>query len=212
MKESINSHQEELFKIHVDGVDVKDVMKNIRENIAKKKFDLLSEDELDEYIELNFVFQPLPGEICDELADNFASIESPWNLCNKRIFRELYSKPGDWNLDPNYKPTSHRKLSGLFILFIKRIISPFIRLYTDYVVYKQAGINHGFYNSIENLIREQGMINQNLGLLSHNLIKELTKTKLISESLEYNIDQLKSEIKFLKKREKALENLISQKN
>jgi hypothetical protein len=212
MQEKKIRPKEELFKISTDGVDVKEIMKKIRDNIAKKKLDLLSEDELDEFTEFNFVFQPQPGEIGDELVDNFESIERSWNLSNEKILREFISEKSDWNLDPKYKPSTHRKMSGYFILAFKKIIHPFVRLYTDYIVQRQARINHDFFNSFENMIREQGKINQYLGFINHNLVKELTKNKLMCDTLEYNIKQLKSEIDFLEKREKALEKLITPKS
>ena len=208
MSEEENKTEEETFTIKADGVDITEVMKKIRERMAKQKLDLLTGEDLDELTELNFVFPPLPGEIGDEIVDNFESAERGWNLQAEEIFREFYAESGDWNLDPKYKPTSHRKVTGLFILGIKKLIHPFIRLYTDYIVNRQARINRDFYKAFEYMIRDQGRINQYLGYMNHNLVKELTKTKLQCDSLEYNINQLKSEIDFLKKREKALEKLI----
>ena len=203
---------EETFTINAKGVDVKEVIKKIRKNIASKGPNSLSEDELDELTELSFIFPPLQGEIGDELFDELTSSEGNWNLRNEQIFKEFYSDQDDWNLDPEYNASTHRKIFGIIILGVKKIIHPFIRLYTDYIVYRQARINHNFYNSIENMIRDQGRINQYLGLINHNLVKELTKTRLLCDSLEYNINQLKSEINFLKMREKALEKLIKDRN
>ncbi|MBU1627926.1 hypothetical protein KKB18_11205 [bacterium] len=208
MKEEKRNKEIETFSIKAEGIDVKKVMRKIRENISKHKLDLLTQDQLDELTETSFVFPPLPGEIGDELADKFDSADGIWNLNIEEIFQEFSTESGDWNLNPKYKIKSHRKLSGFFIIMIKKLIQPFVRLYTDYIVYRQAKINHEFFN----LIKEQGRINNYIGFINHNLIKELTKTKLQADSLEYSINQLKSEIEFLKKREKALEKLIRHEN
>jgi len=198
-----------IFKIKADGIDVKEVMKKIREKISKENLNILSDQDLDELTKNNFIFPPMQHEINDELSDIFQSPEKKWNLMHQNIFEGFYDDPEDWNLDPKYKPTSHRKLSGFLIVAFKKTVRPLVRLYTDLIIFRQAKINHNFYKGFENLLRDQGRINQYLALLNHNLIKELTRTKLHSDSLEYNIKQLKSEIDFLKKREKALERLIN---
>jgi hypothetical protein len=194
----------EIFTVKTEGVDVNNVMKKIRDKIAKRKLYLFTKDELDELTETTFLFPPLPGEIGDELAYNFESPERSWNLNIEEALKTISSDSGEWNLNPAYDVKSHRKFVGILIIVMKKLVHPLIRLYTDFVVFKQARINHEFYN----LIKEQGRINQYLGFINHNLIKELTKTKLQNDSLDYSINQLKSEVEFLKKREKALEKLI----
>jgi len=212
MRKEEKEKKEETFTINADGVDVREVMRKVRENVAKRKINLLTEEELDDLTEFSFVFPPSPAEIGDELVEVFTSPERKWNLRTSEIFEGFYAESADWNLEPKYKPTSHRKIVGPFIVAIKKLVHPFIRLYTDYIVYRQARINHNFFKAFENLIRDQGRINQYLGYVNHNLVKELTKTKLEFDSLEYEIKQLKSEIEFLKKREKALEKLIGDNN
>jgi hypothetical protein len=208
MNQSFEENREELFTIKANGVDVTEIMQKVREKIAKGKFNLMSHEDLDELTGLNFVFPSSPSEIGDELIDNFESPEKPWNLNISEIYNHFYEEGQDWNLNPGYKIISHRKLSGQIIIIFKKLISPFIRLYTDYLVYRQAKINHDFFKASENIVRDQGRINQYLGFINHNLIKELTKTKLQLDSLECTITQMKSQIELLEKREKSLEDMI----
>lgn len=61
-----------------------------------------------------------------------------------------------WNIDTDYLIRSHR--GGAFALFLriaKRIVRPFVKLYTDHILNRQAQINLYFFELLRNTAAEQ---------------------------------------------------------
>jgi hypothetical protein len=58
------------------------------------------------------------------------------------LLAHLLAADGRWNLSPDYRVQTHRKgLEGRLVVFLKRLVRPIVRLYTDPIVERQAQVN-----------------------------------------------------------------------
>jgi hypothetical protein len=59
-----------------------------------------------------------------------------------------------WNIDPAYRISSHRHGPSFLIVWCKKLIRPFVRLYTDFLVHRQAQLNLYIFRAIRVLVRD----------------------------------------------------------
>jgi hypothetical protein len=154
-------------------VDVTDIMRRIRESIeAKQKAGIYSEEGL--------------AELADAKLMQFAEEAE----IDSALLEKLLSPDHGWNINPSYIISTHRSgLQSKLIVFAKKLARPFIRLYTDQLVGRQAQINLYFAHLI------------------HNLVRELTRSQVRQTNLEHRLDRLEREKDFLERRYKTLEKL-----
>lgn len=58
------------------------------------------------------------------------------------LLAHLLAADGRWNLTPDYRIQTHRKgLEGRLVVFLKSLVRPVVRLYTDPIVERQAQVN-----------------------------------------------------------------------
>jgi hypothetical protein len=59
-----------------------------------------------------------------------------------RLGERLLQESFDWNIDSGYEPRSDRAgIAGTLVRIAKRAVRPFVRLYTDHIVNRQAQLN-----------------------------------------------------------------------
>lgn len=66
----------------------------------------------------------------------------------------LLAEEGDWNIDPDYRISSHRNGPSFLIIWCKKVLRPFVRLYTDFLIYRQAQLNLYLFRAIRVLVRD----------------------------------------------------------
>jgi hypothetical protein len=161
------------FRIHGDGVDVVEVMRQIRERIKEKKEKgIYSDEEIDELSELKIQTFAEASEIDSEL------------------LRRLLEPNHGWNVSSGYRITTHRGgVKGTLIVLLKKLVRPFVRLYTDHIVDRQAQLN--LYTVY----------------LVHNLVRELTRLQIEHRKIDYRCQVLQREVDFLKNRQRAFEDI-----
>lgn len=118
--------------------DVVRIMNEIREaNRRRRERGLLSDEELEELARVRFRAFAERAYIDPRLLDRFLD-------------------PGhDWNIATDYIIRTHRKgLAAQISLLGKRIVRPFVRLYTDHLLDRQTQINQYFFHLLHNSIRE----------------------------------------------------------
>jgi len=71
-----------------------------------------------------------------------------------RLAEMLVAEDGDWNLDPAYRISSHRNGPSFAIIWAKKLFRPFVRLYTDFLVGRQAQFNLYLFHTIRVLVRD----------------------------------------------------------
>jgi hypothetical protein len=143
-----------------DGwVDVAGVMAGIREKIRKKR-DLgqYGDDEVLEMTALKLQAFADEAEIDPEL------------------LARLMAPNHNWNISVDYRIQTHRSGFGAqAIVFVKKLVRPFVRLYTDHVLNRQAQLNLYMVH------------------LCHNLVRELVRLQLDHAALRNRLERLEKE-------------------
>jgi len=140
-----------------DGtVEVSKVMARIREKIrGRRDLGLYSEDEVEELAALKL----------QAFADD-AGIDP-------ELLARLMADNHNWNISTDYRIETHRRgRAARAIVLLKKLVRPWVRLYTDHPLSRQAQIN--LY----------------LHYLCHNLVRELVKLQVEQAALRNRIDAL----------------------
>src|SRR5512142_1454121 len=144
-----------------DGtVDVARIMAGIRERIrGRRDLGLYTEDEVEELTALKL----------QAFADE-AGIDP-------ELLARLMADNHNWNISTDYRIETHRRgRAARLIVLVKRLVRPWIRLYTDHPLSRQAQIN--LY----------------LHYLCHNLVRELVKLQVEHAALRNKVDALQKEL------------------
>lgn len=142
-----------------DGrVDVAAVMARIREKIrGRRDLGLYTEEEVEELSALKL----------QAFADD-AGIDP-------ELLARLMAPNHNWNISTDYRIETHRSgLGARLIVALKKAIRPWIRLYTDQPLSRQAQIN--LY----------------LHYLCHNLVRELVRLQVEHAALRNRIEALRA--------------------
>ena len=122
-----------------DGtVDVSQVMARIREKIrGRRDLGLCSDDEVEELTALKL----------QAFADD-AGIDP-------ELLARLMADNHNWNISTDYRIETHRQGYGAkLVVLIKKLVRPWVRLYTDHPLSRQAQINLYLHYLCHNLVRE----------------------------------------------------------
>jgi hypothetical protein len=140
-----------------DGtVDVARIMAGIRERIrGRRDLGLYTEDEVEELTALKL----------QAFADE-AGIDP-------ELLARLMADNHNWNISTDYRIETHRRgIGARLIVLLKKAVRPWVRLYTDHPLSRQAQIN--LY----------------LHYLCHNLVRELVKLQVEHAALRNRVDAL----------------------
>jgi len=140
-----------------DGrVDVAAIMAGIREKIrGRRDLGLYTDEEVEELTALRL----------QAFADD-AGIDPD-------LLSRLMAENHNWNISTDYRIESHRGgLQGHLVVLLKKLVRPWVRLYTDHALSRQAQIN--LY----------------LHYLSHNLVRELVRLQIEHTALRNRFDEL----------------------
>jgi hypothetical protein len=89
------------------------------------------------------------------------------------LLSRLMADNHNWNVSTDYRIETHRGgFKGRVVVFLKKLVRPFVRLYTDHPLSRQAQIN--LY----------------LHYLSHNLVRELVRLQIEHTALRNRFDEL----------------------
>ena len=140
-----------------DGrVDVAAIMAGIREKIrGRRDLGLYTDEEVEELTALRL----------QAFADD-AGIDPD-------LLSRLMAANHNWNTSTDYRIETHRGgLRGRLVVLLKKLVRPWVRLYTDHPLSRQAQIN--LY----------------LHYLSHNLVRELVRLQIEHTALRNRFDEL----------------------
>ncbi len=122
-----------------DGrVDVAEVMSRIREKIrGRRDLGLYTEEEVEELTALKL----------QAFADD-AGIDP-------ELLARLMAPNHNWNISTDYRIETHRRgLGARLIVQLKKLVRPWVRLYTDHPLSRQAQINLYLHYLGTNVVRE----------------------------------------------------------
>jgi len=143
-----------------DGrVDVAAIMAGIREKIrGRRDRGLYTDEEVEELSALRL------QAFADEAA------------IDPELLSRLMAPNHNWNISTDYRVETHRAgLGARFVVLLKKLVRPWVRLYTDHPLSRQAQIN--LY----------------LHYLCHNLVRELVRLQIEHTALRNRVDQLTGE-------------------
>jgi hypothetical protein len=143
-----------------DGqVDVATIMARIREKIrGRRDRGLYTDEEVEELSALRL----------QAFADD-AGIDP-------ELLSRLMAPNHNWNVSTDYRIETHRAgAAARLVVLVKKMIRPWVRLYTDHVISRQAQIN--LY----------------LHYLCHNLVRELVRLQIEHTALRNRFDQIGGE-------------------
>ena len=122
-----------------DGrVDVAAIMSRIREKIrGRRDLGLYTDEEVEELVALKL----------QAFADD-AGIDP-------ELLARLMAKNHNWNISTDYRVETHRRgLGARLVVLLKKLVRPWVRLYTDHPLSRQAQINLYLHYLGTNLVRE----------------------------------------------------------
>jgi hypothetical protein len=137
-----------------DGpVDVAAIMARIREKIrGRRDLGFYTDDEVEELTALRL----------QAFADD-AGIDP-------ELLARLMADNQNWNISTDYRVETHRAgLGGRLVVFLKRLVRPWVRLYTDQPLSRQAQINVYLHYVCHNLVREVVRLQIELAALRNRL-------------------------------------------
>jgi hypothetical protein len=143
-----------------DGrVDVAEVMSRLRERIrGRRDLGLYTDEEVEELAALKL----------QAFADD-AGI-------HPELLARLMAPNHNWNISTDYRIETHRRgLGARLLVALKKLVRPWVRLYTDHPLGRQAQIN--LY----------------LHYLGHNLVRELVRLQVEHAALRNRLDALLKE-------------------
>lgn len=170
----MNGVDDDLIVIKDDQIDVAEIMKTIRERIQRKReLGIYTDEELEEIASLRLQSYADEAEIDTEL------------------LQKLLQPNHNWNISADYKITTHRSSTAAKLIVIaKKLVRPFVRLYTDHIINRQAQLNLYYAHLI------------------HNLVREISRLQLQVTALKNRCDLMEREKDFIEKREKTLEKML----
>ena len=143
-----------------DGrVDVAQIMSRLREKIrGRRDLGLYTDEEVEELTALKL----------QAFADD-AGIDP-------ELLARLMAPNHNWNISTDYRIETHRAgLGARWVVQLKKLVRPWVRLYTDHPLSRQAQIN--LY----------------LHYLGHNLVRELVRLQVETAALRNRVDVLQKE-------------------
>ena len=140
-------------------VDVAALMARIREKIrGRRDLGLYTDEEVEELVALKL----------QAFADD-AGVDP-------ELLARLMADNHNWNISTDYRIETHRQGWGArTIVALKQLVRPFVRLYTDQPLSRQAQIN--LY----------------LHYLGHNVVRELVRLQVEHAALRNRVDALRKE-------------------
>ena len=132
-------------------VDVVRIMKEIRESIQKKREQgLYTDEEVESLAALRLRAYGEEARIDGKLLERLLGPTHDWNISVDYLIRT--TRPG---------------LFGRALILAKKAVRPFVRLYTDHVLNRQAQVNLYFAHLLHNNVRETARLQVELQALRH---------------------------------------------
>ncbi|HLA78087.1 MAG TPA: hypothetical protein VJU18_10960 [Vicinamibacteria bacterium] len=136
-----------------EPVDVVRIMKEIRESIQQKRQRGLYTDEDVEELAARRVRGSAEGAMIDE-----------------KLLARLLGPSHDWNISVDYRILTARSgLPARILILAKMLVRPFVRLYTDHLLNRQAQLNLYLAHLLHDNIRETARLELEIQSLRHRV-------------------------------------------
>jgi hypothetical protein len=143
-------------------VDVVAIMKEIREAIQSKR---------------------AQGVYTDEEVESLAAVRlrafAEGARIDDKLLERLLGPSHDWNISADYLiRTTRTGLPARALILAKKLVRPFVRLYTDHILNRQAQLNLYFAHLLHDSIREGARLQLEVQGLRHR-VEQLEKELLL---------------------------------
>jgi hypothetical protein len=134
-------------------VDVVAIMKEIRETIQRKRAE---------------------GQYTDEEVESLAALRlrafAEEARIDGKLLERLLGPSHDWNISTDYLiRTTRTGLAARLLIQAKKLVRPFVRLYTDHILNRQAQLNLYFAHLLHDSIREGARLQLEVQALRHRV-------------------------------------------
>ena len=134
-------------------VDVVQIMKEIRESIQKKREQgIYTDEEVESLTSLRLRTFGEEAQIDPKLLERLLGPSHEWNIAIDYLIRTTRTGP-----------------SARLLVFAKKLVRPFVRLYTDHLLNRQAQLNLYFAHLLHNNLRETARLEVELQALRHRV-------------------------------------------
>jgi hypothetical protein len=134
-------------------VDVAAIMREIRQSIQGKRAQGIYTDE----------------EVAHLTALRLRSSGGEAQI-DERLLLGLLAESHDWNIQAGYTiRTTRRGVFARLLILAKTLVRPFVRLYTDHVLNRQAQLNLYFAHVLHDNIKETARLQVELQALRHRV-------------------------------------------
>jgi hypothetical protein len=134
-------------------LDVVRIMKEIREAIQDKRArGIYTDEEVESLAALRLRAFAEEARIDDKLLERLLGESHEWNIHTDYLIR-----------------TTRTGLSAKALVLAKKLVRPFVRLYTDHLLNRQAQLNLYFAHLLHNNIRETARLQLEVQALRHRL-------------------------------------------
>jgi hypothetical protein len=141
-----------------EPVDVVAIMKGIRETIQKKRAQgVYTDEEVESLAALRLRAFAEDARIDDKLLERLLGPSHEWNIGSDYLIR-----------------TTRTGMAARALILAKKVVRPFIRLYTDHIFNRQAQLNLYFAHLLHNSIREGARLQLEMQGLRHR-VEELER-------------------------------------
>jgi hypothetical protein len=136
-----------------EAPDVVRIMKEIRESIQRKRAQgIYTDEEVESLTSLRLRAYGEEARIDGKLLDRLLGPTHDWNIATDYLIRTQRTGP-----------------SARALLLAKKLVRPFVRLYTDHLLNRQAQINLYLAHLLHNNVRETARLQIELQALRHRL-------------------------------------------
>jgi len=138
-----------------EPVDVVAIMKEIRETIQKKRAEgVYTDEEVESLAGLRLRAFAEEARIDDKLLERLLGPSHDWNISSDYLIR-----------------TTRTGWPARALILAKKTVRPFVRLYTDHVLNRQAQLNLYFAHLLHNSIREGARLQLEMQGLRHRVLE-----------------------------------------
>lgn len=120
---------DDIFEIRDDEIDVEDIMRQIRENVKKRRESGAYDDEMEDIIN-----KPLSAMRGSHSGNTVLDIDND-------LSRDLEYINSNWDIHAEYHISSHKSIIGKFLVRGRQIVHGEVRRYVDLIVAKQIEFN-----------------------------------------------------------------------
>jgi len=193
---------DDTFEIRDDEIDVEDIMRQIRENIKKRRESGAYDDEMEDIIN-----KPLSALSDSQPENTFLETDND-------LSRDMEYINSNWNIHAEYYISSHRSIIGKFLVRGRQVVHGEVRRYVDLIAGKQIEFNthivhlmNKLADKLENKVAgDIQLVSQNVQELENKVTGDI---QVVSQNVEELENKVTGDIQVVSQNVEELENKVT---